>query len=83
MARLTLFRKSLLLSPRNPLAANLSLLEQTECKKFCFPTELHPLVHRLQQAQNALCCVEVPSMDEILDLKSEEYPYDYTFDEVF
>ncbi|KAL8728735.1 MAG: hypothetical protein Q9166_005222 [cf. Caloplaca sp. 2 TL-2023] len=74
--------KALLLSPRNPLAANLSILRQTECMKICYSPELASLVRSLQEGRRDLLSAEVPTLDDMLLVRSVPYPYECSFDDV-
>ncbi|KAL8934421.1 MAG: hypothetical protein Q9216_005921 [Gyalolechia sp. 2 TL-2023] len=74
--------RALLLSPRNTLAADLSLIEQTKCTKLCYSRELTSQVRGIQESLGDGRYAEVPSLQEMLQFRSPPYPYDYSFDEV-
>ncbi|KAI0202879.1 hypothetical protein F4808DRAFT_458586 [Astrocystis sublimbata] len=73
--------KLLLPSPRNPPATNASLIEQTECSKLLYASEVSPLVNQLQETIPTLNVSAVPSFDEMVTSKAEYYPYHKSFEQ--
>ena len=66
---------------RNPASINISLLEQTECTKFMYATEMFPKVHDLQTGKKDLQLLAVASLHDMLQGHSKHYPYEPTFAE--
>ena len=58
---------------------NLSLLEQTKCTKFLYSSEMKPMIPAMQAENKNLECFIVSSLDEMLQGRTEHYPYDETF----
>ena len=74
------FIKVSLLSQRNAVPTNASLLEQTRCSKFFHSSEMKPVIESVREAVETLEYVEVPSLEEMLDGESQPYPYSETFE---
>ena len=72
--------KLLLLSQRNAIPTNISLLEQTRCKKFLHSNEMKPIIRGLQERMENIESVEVPSLEEMLEGESQRYQYNETFE---
>lgn len=68
-------------SPRDPVATNLSLLEQTSCSKILYSKEVVPIIAQLQTGRHHLDSVEIHTFDEMLMGSTNPYPYKYTFKE--
>ena len=71
----------LLPSPRNPLAVNVTLIEQTKSSRIIHSAELSSLVKALANAWNGLDCYEVPSVDGLLGSTSDAYDWAPSFEE--
>ncbi|TGO47244.1 hypothetical protein BCON_0287g00140 [Botryotinia convoluta] len=75
--------KVLLLSPRNSVAAQLDLIKVTKCKTFITSGRPLPSVTAiLDAASSALQTLEIPTIEDLLNTPSKNYPYEKTFDEV-
>ncbi|ETS81832.1 hypothetical protein PFICI_06834 [Pestalotiopsis fici W106-1] len=74
--------KLLLVSPRNPPASNLSLMEQTESSRLLYSAELAPLINPFRAIAPPSYQLDViPSFLEMLESNPEHYAYDKSFDE--
>jgi acyl-CoA synthetase (AMP-forming)/AMP-acid ligase II len=74
----------LLASPRNAIVNNLSLLNAANCNRVLYsgggsPLEVH--VKELQSIISGLHIHEVPSLEQMIAVKSRLYPYNKTFQE--
>ncbi|PSN65724.1 acetyl-CoA synthetase-like protein [Corynespora cassiicola Philippines] len=74
--------KVLFPSPRNPQATNLSLMEQTGCRKLLYAVEVSPVTKLLALLNKSLKIAEIPSFDEMVNSQPEAFPYDYEFEKV-
>ncbi|KAL2043853.1 hypothetical protein N7G274_003373 [Stereocaulon virgatum] len=72
--------KLLLLSQRNAIPTNVSLLQQTRCIRLFHSVEMRPVIEGVQGTVEQLECVEVPSLDQMLEGESQHYPFNETFD---
>lgn len=72
--------KLLLLSQRNAIPTNVSLLEQTRCSKFLHSSEMEPIIKDVKKTMENLKSVEVPSLEEMFEGKSQQYQYDEVFE---
>ena len=73
--------KLLLLSQRNAIHTDISLLRQTECKSLLFSSEMGPVIKGVESAMQTLECLHVPSLEEMLEARTEDFPYSEEFDE--
>lgn len=74
--------KLLLNSPRNPLAAHLSLFETTECNTFLLPPKFPLPVVKEILASRTMKVLEIPSWTHwIQDAPHKPYPYNKIFSE--
>jgi acyl-CoA synthetase (AMP-forming)/AMP-acid ligase II len=74
----------LLASPRNAISNNVSLLNATSCEVVFYsgggsPLEVH--VKGLQSVISGLRIHEIPSLEQMITVRSEHYPYNKTFNE--
>ncbi|KAF2202987.1 acetyl-CoA synthetase-like protein [Delitschia confertaspora ATCC 74209] len=74
--------KTLLPSPRNPPATNISLMQQTACSKVLYAAEVAPVIQQIENADNSITCVAVPSFKEMIESNPEAYPFDKEFEDV-
>ena len=72
--------KLLVPSPRNSIATNVSLLEQTECTKILLSEEMLPRALGFTDAVANLECIQVTSQDDMFNAASRPYPFDKTFE---
>lgn len=73
--------KLFLPSPRNPVATNIALLEQTDCHKILFAKEAQPIAGQINEAYK-VSSAEIHSFDEMLQMETKEVLiYDHTFDQ--
>ena len=73
--------KVLLPSPRNPIATNISLMEQTQSSHIVHSKELTPLVDGICAAKTDLKRMAINSLDELLEAQTETFPFNLTFDQ--
>ncbi|KAI9745626.1 MAG: hypothetical protein M1818_001160 [Claussenomyces sp. TS43310] len=73
--------KLLLPSPRNPVATNLSLMDQTLSTKLIYSKELAPLIEGIRAKRQGLNCMVIESLDEMLAALAQSFPYEKTFEE--
>jgi acyl-coenzyme A synthetase/AMP-(fatty) acid ligase len=74
----------LLASPRNAIVNNVSLLSAANCNIMFYSGGSSPLkahVIDLQHAISGLRIHEIPSMEQMMAVKSDHYPYNKTFEE--
>ena len=60
---------------------NVSLFEQTECKKFFHPAELSPKIEALKATLNELESFVVESLEEMLQGEDKPFPFEATYDD--
>lgn len=58
---------------------NVSLFEQTECKKFFYAVELSPKIQTLKDALEGLKSFSVAPLDDLLRGEVKPYPFDTTY----
>ena len=68
-------------SPWNPVATNLSLMDQTESTKLIFSKELCPLIDGTQMKRQGLRLVPIDSLENLLAACTEPFPYNKIFEE--
>ena len=61
---------------------NISLLEQTNCTKFLYPSEMSQKVQDLQGEKSGLQIFLVESLDEMLLGDAKYYPYECNYTDV-
>ena len=61
---------------------NVSLLEQTECSKFLYATEVSLKVHDLQMQKKDLQIFAIQSLDDMIQEYTRYYPYDVNYTDV-
>lgn len=61
---------------------NISLLEQTNCTKFLYPSEMSRKVQDLQGENSGLQTFLVESLDEMLHGNAKYYPYECNYIDV-
>ena len=61
---------------------NISLLEQTNCTKFLYPSEMSQKVQDLQGEKSGLQIFLVESLDEMLLGDAKYYPYEGNYTDV-
>lgn len=61
---------------------NVSLLEQTECKRIWYSSEMTTKVEELQSHVEGLDCFQILSLGDALDAVSIHYPYEEKFEQV-
>lgn len=71
-----------LASPRNSVAAQISLLSRLKCKTMVLPSP-HPLSLTAILHEHELRVLEIPSVQELLSQKSPLFPFKMTFSEAF
>ena len=71
----------LLVSPRNSLQGQQSLLEKTRCSKFLFSEEMQDLAQTLKDQNHSLNIVQVPDLTEAIDTHTSVDPYPGNFSE--
>jgi len=69
-----------LTSPRNSIAAQISLLERLKCKTMLSPSPKPPPVAAIL-AVHELRLLEVPSLDVLLSERLPHFPFGKTFEE--
>ncbi|KAI0159794.1 hypothetical protein GGR57DRAFT_437983 [Xylariaceae sp. FL1272] len=73
--------KILLLSPRNAVTTNLSLMKQTSCTKLLYSLEIALVSEQLKSAASSLFFAAVPSFQDMVNSGlAIHYPYNKTFD---
>ena len=73
--------KLLLLSPKDDLATDVSLLGLTECTKLLYSPEVTPLVQQLQKQKPDLKCFAVQPFKDILQAPTAHYSYNEKMEE--
>jgi acyl-CoA synthetase (AMP-forming)/AMP-acid ligase II len=71
----------LLPSPRNALPNTVSLLEVTDCKVLFYSGPLEEQAVALSKLVKNLAIIRIPTLQEMLDGNTENYPYTKTWDE--
>jgi len=75
------FEQVLLPSPRNPVATNVSLMEQTRSSRVVYPKEMRTLVDGICTATPDLRRMEISSLNELLRAHAGSFPFHLTFDQ--
>ncbi|TVY78270.1 Non-canonical non-ribosomal peptide synthetase FUB8 [Lachnellula suecica] len=75
--------KVFLPSPRNTTAANVSLLQQTQCSRLVNSIEVGLVAKNLQTALPDLLCEEFLSLEELLAVPAREFIYDLKYEDVY
>ena len=68
----------LLLSPRNTLAGSMALIEHLNCNTMLVADTQPPHVQAILTART-MRTHKVPSLDEVLTTKNQQYPYQKSF----
>ena len=74
-------RKVFLPSPRNPLATNLALMDQTKSTRLLYAKEMEPMIRALSASEPELYHEVVESLDELLGAPSSVFNFHSTFEE--
>ena len=67
---------------RNSSWINISLLEQTKCTRFLYPSEMSQKIQDLQEEKSGLQIFLVESLDEMLLGNSKYYHYECNYTDV-
>lgn len=73
--------KLLLVSTRNSVATNLSLMDQTQSSKLIYCQEITPLIRDLTSKRPDVQMVAMESQDVLLAAAADPFPYTKTFEE--
>lgn len=69
------------MSPRNPAAQNVSLLDQTACRRIFFSTEMAKVVEAVKSLMPALEVTTVQPLSHWIDAFVKPYPYTKSYED--
>ena len=67
---------------RNSSSINISLLEQTECTRFLYPSEMSQEIQDVRKEKSGLEMFLVESLDKMLLGNAKYYPYECNYTDV-
>ncbi|PVH72355.1 putative NRPS-like enzyme [Cadophora sp. DSE1049] len=73
--------KLLFPSPRNPVATNLSLMDQTQSSKLLYCQELAPLIHDITSTRSDIRVTALQSQETLLAAPHDPFPYAKSFND--
>ncbi|GAW21829.1 hypothetical protein ANO14919_113540 [Xylariales sp. No.14919] len=73
--------KILLLSPRNQVSNNISLMTQTGCSRLLYASELSPLVDPIRASSLSLHAEAIPLLEDMMASAPKHYTYQKLFED--